>query len=162
MGNHSEFFRMTVEGHPEPAGSKRAMPIYAGKAGAKTLVMRGKSPMIAVMDANPRSAQWKKDVAWVAKSIYREPPATGPLAVRMVFYRERPKGHTNSKGDLNKQGRSMPYPTPKPDVLKLARGVEDALTGIVWEDDAQIVEEHISKRYGIPERVVVLVSRFTE
>ena len=153
---------MTVEGHPEPAGSKRAMPIYSGKAGAKKLVMRGKSPMIVVMDANPKSSQWKKDVAWVAKSVYREPPVTGPLAVTMVFYRERPKGHTNSKGALNKQGLSMPYPTTKPDVLKLARGVEDALTGIVWEDDAQIVEERISKRYGSPERVVVVVSRFTE
>ena len=35
-----------------------------------------------------------------------------------------------------------------PDVLKLARGVEDALTGIVWRDDAQIVNESLNKVVG--------------
>jgi predicted short-subunit dehydrogenase-like oxidoreductase (DUF2520 family) len=42
-------------------------------------------------------------------------------------------------------------------VLKLARGVEDALTGIVWRDDAQIVVEHLEKRYGSPARCEVRV-----
>jgi len=35
-------------------------------------------------------------------------------------------------------------------VLKLARAVEDALTGVIWADDAQIVDEVIRKRYGRP------------
>lgn len=39
-----------------------------------------------------------------------------------------------------------------PDVLKLARGVEDALTGIVWRDDAQIVNESLSKVVVAPPR----------
>ena len=43
-------------------------------------------------------------------------------------------------------------------MLKLARAVEDALTGIVWRDDAQIVDEQLSKVYGEPARVEVDVA----
>ena len=44
-------------------------------------------------------------------------------------------------------------------LLKLTRAVEDALTGLVWRDDAQVVDEVLSKRYGAPERVEVRVWR---
>ena len=57
------------------------------------------------------------------------------------------KATANSKGELNKKGKSA-MPISKPDVLKLARGVEDALTKILWLDDAQIVYEVIQKFYG--------------
>jgi Holliday junction resolvase RusA-like endonuclease len=46
----------------------------------------------------------------------------------------------------------------KPDVLKLARAVEDALTGILYRDDAQIVTEVLRKRYGDPPRVEIRLS----
>ena len=36
----------------------------------------------------------------------------------------------------------------KPDVLKLARSTEDALTGLIWMDDAQVWEMQILKRYS--------------
>jgi Holliday junction resolvase RusA-like endonuclease len=35
-----------------------------------------------------------------------------------------------------------------PDTLKLARAVEDALSGIVWVNDSRIVDERIRKRWG--------------
>jgi Holliday junction resolvase RusA-like endonuclease len=47
----------------------------------------------------------------------------------------------------------------RPDVLKLARAAEDALTGIVWRDDSQIVHETLAKVYGEPERLEVAVRR---
>jgi Holliday junction resolvase RusA-like endonuclease len=40
------------------------------------------------------------------------------------------------------------YPTTRPDALKLARAAEDALTGIIWTDDAVTVDLTIKKRYG--------------
>lgn len=46
-------------------------------------------------------------------------------------------------------------PATRPDVLKLARCAEDSLTGIVWRDDAQIVEEHLFKYWGEPARVEI-------
>jgi Holliday junction resolvase RusA-like endonuclease len=43
-------------------------------------------------------------------------------------------------------------------VLKLARAVEDALTGVVWRDDAEIVAEGLAKLYGTPERVEISIT----
>jgi len=41
-----------------------------------------------------------------------------------------------------------PYPDKKPDCTKLLRALEDSLTGIIWKDDCQIVEQHVSKVYS--------------
>jgi Holliday junction resolvase RusA-like endonuclease len=48
-------------------------------------------------------------------------------------------------------------PPVKPDVLKLARAVEDAMSGIIYKDDAQIVTERLCDRYGILPGVAIQV-----
>ena len=47
--------------------------------------------------------------------------------------------------------------TTMPDIDKLARCALDALTGIVFRDDAQIVDLHATKRYGEPERAELTI-----
>lgn len=139
---------IVVYGTPQTAGSKRAF------------VMKGQNgPRAIVTDDNAKSKPWKSQVAQTAGlamagcDLYR-----GPLDVTFTFYRRRPKGHFGSGRNANVLKPSAdPYPTTKPDVLKLARAAEDALTGVVWNDDAQIVEERLQKRYGSPERVVITV-----
>jgi Holliday junction resolvase RusA-like endonuclease len=37
-----------------------------------------------------------------------------------------------------------------PDLTKLMRSTEDALTGILWVDDARITDQHARKRYCEP------------
>ena len=59
---------------------------------------------------------------------------------------------------MTKAGVESFAPTSKPDVLKLARLVEDALTGVLFIDDAQIITELIEKHWGEPARVEVRVS----
>jgi Holliday junction resolvase RusA-like endonuclease len=108
------------------------------------------------MDANPNSKDWKQQVAYAAREAYGGQLLDGPLRVSLQFYRPRPKGHYGAVG-LNKKGRESTAPTSKPDVLKLARGVEDACTGIVWRDDAQIVAELITKDWGEPARCEVTI-----
>lgn len=39
-------------------------------------------------------------------------------------------------------------PTGKPDVDNCAKLVCDALNGIAWRDDSQVVELHVTKHYG--------------
>jgi len=46
----------------------------------------------------------------------------------------------------------------RPDLSKLIRATEDALTGIIYADDAQIVDISAKKEYGLPERVEVTIS----
>jgi len=147
----------TVYGSSQSAGSKRAMPIYRNGPNGRELVTRANgSPVIAVVDDNKKSKGWKQEVARAARETYSGELLRGPLQLTLVFYRPRPKGHFGKRG-LNKKGLGNPSPIQKPDVLKLARAVEDALTSVVWADDAQIVHEVLEKLYGEPARVEVRI-----
>lgn len=137
-----EPIRFTVLGDAKPGGSKRAF----WRPGMK---------QPSIVDANKNVKPWKQEVAAVARGAYDGPLLSGPIAVVFTFYRPRPKGHFTSTGTMGKAGREMPFPTTKPDVLKLSRAVEDALTGVIWRDDAAIVTETLFKRWGEPARVEI-------
>jgi Holliday junction resolvase RusA-like endonuclease len=130
----------TVFGQPQPGGSKRAF--------------RTKTGQIVVTDANPKAQPWKTLVAQEAGEVMEgREVLRGPLSVRFAFYFRRPKGHYGKKGLLP----SAPaYPASRPDCLKAARAVEDALSGVVYRDDAQIVHEVLEKHYGT-ERVEITI-----
>lgn len=132
----------TVLGDAQPAGSKRGF------------VVNGRA---IVTDANKKSKPWQQEVKSAALEEIGEgfDLLTGPLEVKFTFYRLRPAGHYNTRGDFSAAGRRNPYPITRPDALKLSRGAEDALTGLVWRDDSQIVDEHLFKRYGTPARLEV-------
>ena len=148
-------YQFTVIGHAEPAGSKKAfVPLHPK---TKQPYRRpGGGVMVSVVDANPRASGWKKLVAKVAREECGEPLLTGPLKVTMTFYRVRPQGHYGASG-LSKAGKETPLPITKPDAGKLARGTIDAMTGVIYVDDAQIVEEVSIKRYGTPPRVEITI-----
>ena len=142
--NHAISF--TIHGHPEPAGSKRAF-IIGGHAN--------------VVDANPKASKWKLYVAACATRALAGtglsmPACTGPVELRLTFTLARPKGHMRTGKNAGRVKDSAPKDhITKPDVLKLARGVEDALTGIYYVDDAQITVEILRKQYGEVEGVEV-------
>lgn len=135
----------TVPGKAEPAGSKRAfVNKHTGRA--------------SVTDANAKAKPWQAVVRSFASDAYSGDLLSGPLRLSLVFYVPRPDGHfgTGRNAGRLKQSARL-HPTIKPDVLKLARAVEDALTGIVWRDDCQIVDEYLAKRYGEPARCEVVI-----
>lgn len=133
-----------VFGKAEPAGSKKAVP---------------QGERWGVVDANANAKDWKRTVAQVAAEHQAE-LLEGPLAVELIFYVPRPKGHYGTGRNAGTVRPSAPaHPTTRPDVLKLARGVEDALTGVIWRDDAQIVDERLVKRYGAPARCEIRIFR---
>lgn len=146
----SDELHFTVYGQAEPAGSKRAVTWRArdGRSGTN------------VVDANPKAAGWKKQVAQEAgKLMQGKELMEGPLAVTFEFFIPRPKGHYGKRGLLP----SAPaYPTTRPDVGKLSRGTCDALTGVVWRDDAQLVTDVQRKRFGSPARVEIHVRQITQ
>jgi len=132
--------RIAVYGTPEPGGSKR----WVGR----------------VVDANPRAKGWQANVARAAAEQYTGELLDGPLAVEMTFYRARPGGHFGTGRNAHRVKPSAPIaPVSRPDALKLARAVEDALEGVVYRNDAQIVEESLAKRWGEPERCEIAVYR---
>ena len=85
------------------------------------------------------------------------PPLTGPVELIVTICRPRPKANYNSKGLLK---LSVPdYPTTRPDTLKQVRAIEDAMTGIVWNDDSQIVEHRLRKMFHSTPKVLISVRR---
>lgn len=68
----------------------------------------------------------KEDYQWQAKAQYRKKPMKGELEVWTTLYLK-----TKRKADIDNFNKIY----------------FDALSGIVWEDDSQIVEHHVSKRY---------------
>lgn len=129
-----------VKGKPQTAGSKRAFPFRRknGKLG------------VTVSDDNPKSNDWKAVLAHEAAHAFgMNAVLDGPLEIEIWFHMERPKSHFGTGANRNNLKKSAPKrPTAKPDTTKLVRCLEDALTGVLWRDDAQIVSQHCHKVYA--------------
>ena len=136
--SENEAINFFVPGMAKTSGSKRSF--YNKKTG-KTIITAD----------NPKQKDWQAAVSLFAKQeIGEQAPWPGPLAATMIFVRARPKGHfgTGRNEGVLKSWAVKKHPTGKPDVLKLGRAVEDAMNGIVFIDDSQIVIEQLEKRYG--------------
>ncbi len=126
-----------IPGRPAPSGSLTGFVNQISGKVNMTPASKYKKPW---MD----SVRW----AWIQSDYYRQFFAfEGPVRMDTVFYRVRLKGHYGKTG-LNKAGRTTPYPITTPDLSKLLRSTEDALTGYAYKDDAQIVEHHSYKKWG--------------
>jgi Holliday junction resolvase RusA-like endonuclease len=140
----------SVIGKPQPGGSKRA---YPRRRSDGTLA-------VAVVDSNPMVDDWKALAQHAARQVVERMPThpDGCVALQVDFYFERPKSHyrTGANAHLLRDG-APERPTSKPDATKVLRALEDALTGVVWRDDAQIVDQRARKFYGSPARAVVRV-----
>lgn len=112
-----------VPGLPAPQGSKRAF-VRAGK------------PVLT--EDCKRTRPWRTQVAAVALEHAPAAPWEGPVALCLDFILPRP-------GSIPHERRG--YPAAKPDDDKLLRAVSDALTGVLYRDDAQRCETHVHKRY---------------
>lgn len=82
---------------------------------------------------------WRTDVRAACMTAWgNRPPLDGPLLLEVEFVRKRP----TSAGK-----RATPSAVSAPDVSKLARSTEDAITSAgVWHDDARVVAELVWKR----------------
>lgn len=89
----------------------------------------------------------------------REPPMLdGPLAVQFRFH--MPTIKSMPKWQLRDIGRGMYlWHYVKPDTSNLCKLIEDALSEVVWVDDARICRLVAEKVYGLEPRTEVSVSK---
>lgn len=142
-----EFF---IFGKQETAGSKTMLPVTLKDGRKINMITEGKDK-----NARARSKTWRGAVQDAAIAVADPSPHVcdsiwaSPLYFAVEYTMPRPAGHFKKDGvTLSSEGQRKPWPTVKPDVLKLTRAVEDALTDLIYKDDAAIVIEHISKHYG--------------
>ena len=68
-----------------------------------------------------------------------------PVSVYILATFPIPK--STSKKKLSDIIREKVFPTKKPDCDNIAKAVCDALNGVAWRDDSQVVELSVAKRY---------------
>lgn len=118
------------------------MPVFgrAATKGSTRLVPHPTSGKPIIITDSKTLKAWTADVQWSARAN-RVPLRLKPAAIglRVWFLFERP-----ARVAVN----DRPFMTVKPDIDKLLRASLDALTGIAYEDDSQVVEVQTIKRYS--------------
>lgn len=119
------------------------MPLTSG---SKKAIISKTTGMPFLKNSNPAQEKWQRDVRTAVGSSYHgELLRDVPLLLVCEFEFLRPSSHFGRKGLLTSAPRRK---LTKPDVLKLGRAVEDALTGVVYADDSMNVAVLSSKRFG--------------
>lgn len=105
----------------------------------------------------PKVKNFKNLLRSLAVNQYSRPPMLGPLSVSLTFYRPVQKSISQSERERRLSNRSKPV--VKPDIDNYAKATLDALTGVLWHDDSQIVKITGEKRYGEYPRIEVEVKK---
>jgi len=140
-----------IPGIPVPGGSKKAF--YIPSLGRSVITDA----------AGERNRNWRAVVAHAVQQVWRSPPLNVPLLVGFDFTFPRPKCHFRTGKNAWAMKEDAPkHVIKKPDTTKLIRAAEDALTGILWTDDAIIVQQRGSKAWGERPGLLLTVAEAAE
>lgn len=90
---------------------------------------------------------YENQIALFAKAAMRgRPPFTGEVKLTAEFYRPKPKTRKGQKPQVSFIG----------DADRYLNAIMDALIGICYEDDRQVVDAHAIKSFGEPHIVIEL------
>ncbi|MFT8463728.1 RusA family crossover junction endodeoxyribonuclease [Acetobacter persici] len=103
-----------------------------------------------------KTVQAEKHIQRHAIEQIGKPCLTGPLHVSLTISIAPPPSWSRKKTADALAGRILP--TSRPDIDNQMKTAADALNGIAWKDDAQIVDAILSRRYG-PESMTVIEVR---
>lgn len=121
------------------------VPGKAAPQGSKRHVGRG-----ILIESSKEVGPWRERVALVAHGTMAAErqirgltiiPRTQAVTVDVTFYLPRPASLPKKQVDMVK----------RPDIDKLGRAILDALTDVCFEDDSQVVDLLLYKRYVSPE-----------
>jgi Holliday junction resolvase RusA-like endonuclease len=135
--------RFTAFVKPEPQGSSKAF-IVKGKWG-------GKDRAVITSDNKDlktfRGEVTREAIRALVEANIQRPMAGKHVPVCLVadFYFQRPPSIPKKRTEM----------VVRPDCDKVLRAATDAMTGVIWEDDAQVVAVTARKYYGTPERVEI-------
>lgn len=79
----------------------------------------------------------------------------GYLLVRIQAFFEPPKSVSKKTRAEMLSGKILP--AKKPDIDNITKAVLDALNGVAYKDDTQVIETHVRKQYSEKQRVEVCI-----
>jgi Holliday junction resolvase RusA-like endonuclease len=115
------------------------LPFKAQPQGSKKAFMIGGKPVLVEASKDLKTNRLQLTQLIIAKCAeqgWRMVEAQTPVSLSIVFIIRKP---ASVKRD---------YPAVRPDVDKLARFVLDAASGVIYEDDAQVINLDLMKQYG--------------
>ena len=114
--------------------------VIPGKGGSK--------PRAIVTSDNKKLKPYRQELTETAMTKVEHRPWAEkhvPVRLELMFYLQKPPSAPKKRH----------HPVVKPDLSKLIRASEDAMTGVLYADDAQIVSLIADKLYGDFEGVQV-------
>jgi Holliday junction resolvase RusA-like endonuclease len=149
----SPVIRFAVAGEPVPQGSKvgqivgRRIKIHGAVAVLQPKVLlTEQADMSTKTKGRDRLKKWRGRIETAAARAMQDlalgSPFTFDVVLSAEFVLPRPPSHYKPNGDLTASAKRERAHPGKPDLSKLVRAVEDAMSGIVYGDDAQV------QRYG--------------
>ena len=105
-----------------------------------------------------KSRNFKKIVSNYARAAYKGEPVVCPVIMELAIYRKIPASW--SKGKKQKAIKGDVLPISKPDCSNYLKGVEDALNGIIYKDDSQIVGIAVYKAYSEEPRTCIRLAEY--
>lgn len=121
-------------------------------------VAKGRPRVTKYVTYTPQKTKdYENLVRWSCKSKYKDKPLNGPIRVDIIFYMLIPKGTSKKRTKAKIKGDILP--TKRPDWDNMAKAITDALNGIAYNDDNQIVETHIYKYFSDNPRAEVKITQ---
>ena len=93
----------------------------------------------------PKSKQFKKDLALMVNSLDNSAFFTGELKLKIEIYRDKKSVTSRRYGDID----------------NLTKAILDGLTGILWQDDSQITDLHVTKHLAQTPHILIEVKEVT-
>jgi len=107
-----------------------------------------------------KSKDYKQYVKLTAAQHRPEKLIEGEIELVVDVYRSIPKSMSKKKRALALEGKLRPI--TKPDVDNYVKGVKDGISGVIWEDDKQVVSLTVRKWYSDAPKVVVKITEIKE
>jgi Holliday junction resolvase RusA-like endonuclease len=132
---------MSASKFSDPTKRKLSFTVYGKpvQKGSKKGFVVGKRAIIAD-DNSEKLRQWYGAVTSAAAQAMGDRPLfTGPIRLSILFCFHRPKGHYGTGRNAGVLKDSSPrHHIKKPDLDKLVRTIQDALSSTVYKDDSQV------------------------
>lgn len=134
-------------------------PLQQERPRSRIVQAKGKSPFVSVYDSK-RSKDNKAFIAGCADKVKPPIPLDCDLEVEIIFYRELLKSFSKRKTEQALAGQLRP--NTKPDIDNYVKAVFDGINGIIWKDDARVVDLKTSKYYSDKPRTEVIVRTLSQ
>jgi Holliday junction resolvase RusA-like endonuclease len=92
---------------------------------------------------------------FAGKAMGSQKPLETPVSVFLYVRHPIPKSYTKKRSEACLAGAERP--SKKPDIDNIAKCFLDAMNGIIYLDDTQVIELHIKKLYSSLSGVDVLI-----